>query len=294
MREQFRQADGGLLILDGLDEVPEANRTRELLKDQILAFGDGFPGCRILVTARPYAYQNEAWRLPGFEVRHLVDFNDEQIGQFIDGWYRHIAAKDPTLSSGDAERYTAQLKNALQANPRLRELAPRPLLLTLMASLHRWRGGGALPKQRQDLYEQSVNLLLDLWQRPKLRFDAEGRPNEAEYDVFRELGIPQEQLRRALDRVAYEVHRDQAALTGVADIPVERLAGAIFAAAQKKKDVSIQRVTEYVTDRAGLLIERAAGSQYAFPHRTFQEYLAACHLTEDNFPFPLLDHLRAG
>ncbi|MEE8586305.1 MAG: SUMF1/EgtB/PvdO family nonheme iron enzyme, partial [Acidobacteriota bacterium] len=284
------QQTGGILILDGLDEVPEAGRARERLKEAVMAFRERFRACRILVTARPYAYQNEKWRLPGFEVRRLADFSPEQVESFIERWYRHVATKDPALSQADAERYAGQLKAQAKQNPRLKELAPRPLLLTLMASLHRWRGGGALPEKRQELYEAAVQLLLDLWQRPKAAFDGQGKP-VTEFDVFKELGISQESLRSALEQVAYDVHRDQPVMTGAANIRAGKLAEAFFEASERKDDISIARVTRYLTQRAGLLIERVPEQEYAFPHRTFQEYLAACHLAHHDYPDLLAERL---
>jgi len=160
-----------------------------------------------------------------------------------------------------------------------------------MASLHRWREGGSLPERRQELYEQSVKLLLDLWQRPKQLFDAKGNPAGEEYDVFTELGIPQENLRTALNLVAYEAHWKQPALTGTHDIRARDLAGALYeAATDKGKAQGEQRIIRYLINRAGLLIEREQGRVYTFPHRTFQEYLAACHLADD--PYLLAERLQ--
>ena len=57
-------------------------------------------------------------------------------------------------------------------------------------------------------------------------------------------------------------------------------------------DAGERRIVAYLTNRAGLLIERKQGEVFAFPHRTFQEYLAACYLAATDFPYLLADRLR--
>ncbi len=152
----LRAKNGALLLLDGVDEVPEAQNCRVRLKEKVEQFGRDFPQCRIVVTSRPYAYQDVEARLTGFDVRTLADFSPEQVQTFIGRWYEHVGQRDRSLGPDNAERYAEQLQAAVEQNPRLADLAPRPLLLTLMASLHRWREGGSLPERRQELYEASV------------------------------------------------------------------------------------------------------------------------------------------
>ena len=287
LSENLKQ-QGGILLLDGLDEVPEAQQRREQLRDAILQFAREFSRVRMVVTSRPYAYQNPAWHLPGFSQTSLLDFTPEQIESYIDRWYAVAGPLDPNLGQEQARRYANQLKEQVKRNSNLQELAPRPLLLALMVSLHRWRGGGLLPERREQLYDHSVNLLLDLWQRPKLILDEKGRPHGQETNALTELGIDTLALRRALSQLAYEVHRDQPeeAAAATADIPHEKLVAALRQAVPKEKRDAIpyQKIADYVRDRAGLLEDRGEGV-YGFPHRTFQEYLAAMYLLDqEDFP----------
>ena len=280
--QEHLQHQGGLLLLDGLDEVPDAHRRREQLRQAVVEFRADFPQVRIVVTSRPYAYTNPDWQLPDFARADLLDFSPDQIASYIDRWYAATGEKDPDLDATRAGQYAAQLKREVESNPNLGELAPRPLLLALMVSLHRWRGGGALPQEREKLYDQSVDLLLDLWQRPKQLYDEQGKAERKETSGLVELGIASADLRNALSKVAFEAHRDQPAVEGAAEIPGRELAAALYDSPGRKEGIVIDRIIRYAEERAGLLEDRGVDSKgrrvHAFPHRTFQEYLAACHL----------------
>jgi len=192
------------------------------------------------------------------------------------------------LSVNDALGRAELLKRTIARNERLKELAERPLLLTLIARLHTERGG-TLPEKREELYAKAVDLLLTEWESLKVSHRADGEkiiaPSLGEW-----LNASPDAIRRELDKLAFEAHRDQADLVGMADIAQARLFEALLAATPKH-DVKPRLLEAHLRDRAGLLAAHGVGL-YQFPHRTFQEYLAACHLTEDDFPEGLAELAR--
>ncbi len=273
---------GGLVLLDGLDEVPEAHHRREQVKAAVQGFVNDFPRCRFLVTSRTYAYQRQDWKLSGFAEVVLAPFTPGQIARFVERWYTHVGqVRDwhPDHTQGQA----VILQTAIARSERLAELAERPLLLTLMASLHAWRGG-SLPERREELYADAVDLLLEQWEGRKVVRDGAGQPVWQQPSLAEWLKVDRAVVRAELERLAFEAHRDQPELKGTADIAQERLVGALMTVARNPAArANPVELADYLCKRAGLLAARGE-CVYTFPHRTFQEYLAACYLTDHGFP----------
>jgi formylglycine-generating enzyme required for sulfatase activity len=283
MRKELLEGRG-LVLLDGLDEVPEAERCRQQLCQVIESFSGSLGKSRVLLTSRTYAYQNPRWRILGFVEAVLAPFSRGQIDRFIGLWYEQMVALG-RLKVEDARGRAELLRRGIFASDRILGLAERPLLLTLIAGLHAARGG-TLPERRGELYAEAVELLLNTWELKRWERDEHGRPVLAAASLAEWLKVDRGEVRQVLDTVAFEAHAAQSREHDTADVDEGKLVGRLLHLRRNpgsSTDADAVALVAYLRDRAGLLVERGEGV-YTFPHRTFQEYLAACHLTARNYP----------
>ena len=272
--QRIARDHGALILLDGLDECGDSVRRERVLSAVRELMRTTGPKCRFVLTARPYAWPDGPDPADG--VYALADLNDEQIEQFVRDWYAALV-KRKWRSPGEAERKMADL---LQARYRddLQPLAKNPLLLTLMTTLHTNRG--RLPDDRADLYDESVELLM-------LRWNEQIGADKALLDALAVPSLKLSDLREVLEELAFTVHEQNTGREGTADIGEDRLTRAFRPLLNNSKDKA-DRVVDYIEKRAGLLVglgEKEGERLFAFPHRTFQEFLAASHLAaRSDFP----------
>jgi NACHT domain len=243
-----------VVLLDGLDEVADSDNRRKVsawVESQIKRY----PKNDYVITARPLGYQ--AAPVSGALVLQVLGFTSEQVSQFVRRWY--LAAE--RFSSGDdspqtrrrAEAGAADLLDRLSKAPALYELTTNPLLLTMIANVHKYRG--QLPGSRAELYGEICQVLL--WRRQEAKQLPTG-PGAAREAVLRTL---------AYDMMC-EQHRDLKR----PDV-LERFGKVL------QRMAGMQTAEEFLADvsSSGLLVEREPGL-YCFAHHTLQEYLAAAHI----------------
>jgi len=87
------EAGRAVVLLDGLDEVPPAQR--ETVLRAVQDFVTRYPDNRFVVTCRVLSYKESAWQLPpqDFPDFTLKSFSEEQIRAFIQAWHNEVAAR---------------------------------------------------------------------------------------------------------------------------------------------------------------------------------------------------------
>jgi predicted NACHT family NTPase len=153
--EYWLEDGRGLILLDGLDEVAEEAKRYEVVR-QIENFLGKFEPNRAIITSRPAGYKRDFFRTEEFPHYELQPFDDPKIEEFINRWYdSRVPDKE------EARRRKESLKKALSEQDRIKLLARNPLLLTIIALIHRYQA--LLPKERYKLYDKAVETLLKSW-----------------------------------------------------------------------------------------------------------------------------------
>ncbi|RLC91463.1 MAG: hypothetical protein DRI77_13785, partial [Chloroflexi bacterium] len=261
------EAGGAAVLLDGLDEVAAPDLRRRVARI-VEAFTRRYPANRYVVTSRIVGYQGAARLGEGYFLATVRDFDRAAVERFVRNWSTAVEValagrRSPTIerrAAGQAEGLLA----AIQDNERVRELAVNPLLLTVIALVHRYRA--KLPERRAELYEECIEVLLGYWDEargvrgyalPGLALDAGDKRSLLEPIAF----WMQERALREIDK--------EMLLRQLCDLFLP-LSGDDRRLAGKRGEAFVA----IINARSGLLQERGLGV-YSFSHLTFQEYLAA-------------------
>ncbi|MCP4518552.1 MAG: NACHT domain-containing protein, partial [Delftia sp.] len=256
-----------LILLDGLDEVID-ERQRKRAAGKINDLLRTFPNNRCVVTCRTAGWKEGL--LPGNLARlYAREFEDGDIERFVRGWYKAVRCRAAQLRGDlrpEAQRKAVEraeqrargearaLLAGLKGNRGLYMLARNPLILSLIALVHYRRRD--LPQGRAKLYQECLEILLNVWDQEDKDLDAAGPSLKAKETILREI--------------AYHFHDQELAEAGRDEL--EALVAPLIEALDCPTNAA--ETLRQIEERSGILVSKAIG-RYGFAHRTLQEYLVA-------------------
>ncbi len=266
--ERKLRAGSCVVLLDGLDEVADQQNRREV-SDWVERQVECFPSNDFVITSRPHGYQSAP--VSGADIVQVRGFTDQQVTRFVRGWYfafeqRSTGEKSPDIARR-AEEEANDLLERLHRNTSLYELTVNPLLLTMIANVHKFRG--ALPGSRVDLYSEICQVLL--WRRQEAKKLSSALSGDQKMTLLSELAYSM------MNRRVRDIGRDQIAVN--VRSALRRMAPGM------DEEGFLADMTS-----SGLLLERER-DVFAFAHLTFQEYLAAHHIREKQLTQVLIDNI---
>lgn len=253
-----------LFLLDGLDETAAPRAAWTAVLELVMHY----PRARILVTSRPGVrgeLEPASLRRVATRVLVLSRLSPGAIRALLVRWCElYELHREGTEAARQRGRATGEeLARQVADSPPVRELATSPLLVTVIAVVH--RAGVRLPDRRVELYEHALKILVERWNQARSRESPGAAAILRLPDAIRLLGpVALEMLERdregAIDAETLEsLLRDSLAKGHVRGLTDAALAMQLFRTS------------------LGLFVERAPGV-YGFLHQTFVEFLAAHEL----------------
>jgi hypothetical protein len=251
-----------LVIFDGLDEVGSPNE-REQIRDLIVKFVADFPEPTYFMTSRIVGYNEGPFEANEFLHLLLLGLEKDDIESFVRRWY---CARE--VNPDDREAAIRGFLESLK-DEHVFELAQNPLLLTIMALVH--RGEADLPRQRALLYDKCVEAFMVSRNRAK--------------DL---LLYDENEIRACHEFLGYWMHTKAEQVKGsFSGINQAELKEALLNDMNRRHpeigSMNKEKVEEFIEaarKRVGLIVERG-NFLWAFGHRSFQEYFAARYISQN-------------
>jgi predicted NACHT family NTPase len=252
----------GLLLFDGVDEVP--NQRRETVRGGLEALIGRYPKNQFVVTTRPAAVP-EGWLTSGGFAEALINpMSPPDRAEFIRRW--HAAVSDELLRQGRPENLSPladELIAKLSDSPAIARLATNPLLGAALCALHRDRHR-KLPESQSELCEALCQLLLH-------RRETQAGLNLSEFP--REYSdLTYEQKRAIVQGIAHYMVRNEDSVISDTDALAETREALARFPSGRQGDAPV--VLRALIERSGVLREQRPHA-IDFVHNTIKEFLAA-------------------
>lgn len=264
-----------LVMCDGFDEVKAEWRkpiSRWLDKQM-----QDYQKSVFILTSRPAGYKDYAAANSLNSKLYVKPFNADQRERFVQQWYltqeRYArGGRNTPEVKQTANSSTANLLQQLQQLPTLNDLARNPLLLNMIANLHRSYAGQQLPQRRCELYQDILTLQL------------KDRPRFRSIDML----VPFPESQQILQKVALELVKQNQ--PSIKRQELETLISDRLQELDFDNTVTTSEFLNQIVDVSELIVKRDEDLEFA--HLSFQGYLAAAEIKAQNEHQLLRKHWR--
>ena len=262
---RFLKAGQGLLLFDGVDEIPESagdeqNRwfPREMLVNGLKQAVPEWlkQGNHLLLTSRPYGLADHDAQQMGLPQAEIVDLPEELQRLFMHRWF---------VALDYGAEMAAEMMAHLNSREELSELTGNPVMLMAMCVL--FPEGKRLPQDKAELYLKTIERIL--------------------YNRYADTRLA-EQVLHCLSMLAYGMHTGSGlgeerttprAGTSITEIDQMLQTYLETSTLTRKGFTSVVESREDLLSRSGLLLQKDSRT-VSFYHLSFQEYLAGRRLKE--------------
>ena len=249
-----------LILLDGLDEVPSDN-INDVVKE-IQDFVDLYDKNRFVISCRT-ALQNKFNRFTNIEI---VEFDDQQIKSFINNWFSFELKENNRTGQNCWELLQ---KEEYQC---AKELCQTPLLLTFLCVIYQKKQ--SFPTDRSILYQEALEILLEEWA------EHNGLQKNRSIDKKLNINLSVKIEKLLLSKIAYDNFLEDKLFFRKEDI-VNQIEYNLQETLNFSQNPDGNKVLKTIEIEQGILVERAR-SEYSFSHLTFQEYLTAQYIYDND------------
>ncbi|MFF9242853.1 NACHT domain-containing protein [Streptomyces sp. NPDC014801] len=262
LREAFsRRASDALkqgeaiLLVDGLDEISDPG-DRAAFAAQLRTFIGTYPAVRVVITCREAGFRAVSGAMSSVcSLFRISDLSVQDVFTLCRAWQHEVV--------GGTTEAANKIAQSIVSQPRVRDLAINPLLLTTLLLVQRWLG--ELPPKRSVLYDKAIEVLLMTWNTEgHTPIDQDEALPQLAYAAFSMMTSKRQSISAKGLRDLFEKSR----------IQMPEVLG--------YARMSSSELIERVEDRSSLLVQSGHVIEdgqlrplYEFKHLTFQEYLAA-------------------
>jgi hypothetical protein len=284
-----RLSKDALVILDGLDELSEYQRSRA--RNWMNSFFRRHQSLDIVITSRPDAIDRRWFSDHGFTRLDLQPMALSDIRKCVSSWFEAARSTVEVGSQDDLTQHQRRIMNDIEQGGYIQELAEMPLVCAMLCAFYAYSDLSDAPASRGELYQQVIDMLIDKRERARQTI-----PSHLRRFLLRDkLDVLQAIARYCTENHLTELPKSDSGGGKRGESVSESVLPAVAIVNRVIRGITRLSITaadamEYLLERSAIWREISPGVTQ-FAHRSFQEFLTGRAVARSGSVTDLLAHL---